>query len=56
MDQQLQNMLAQLGESPPMSAADLISLQNQMATYTAAATNITKEVSDTLKSVTQKIG
>jgi hypothetical protein len=59
MDQQLQNMLAQLGESQQMSAADLISLQSQMATYTVAAeaaTNITKEVSDTLKSITQKIG
>jgi hypothetical protein len=59
MDQQLQNMLAQLGDSQQMSVADMISLQYQMATYTVAAdaaTNITKEVSDTLKSISPKIG
>jgi hypothetical protein len=58
MSAQLAATLAELG-SQPVSAADMVALQTQMAQYTVAAdavSAILKEYSDTMKSVVQKIG
>ena len=57
-EQQLQRMLTHLGDESPISVADMVALQRQMADYTIAGQTLSaimKDMSDTFKSVVQKI-
>jgi hypothetical protein len=59
VQQALAAELDRVGQMPPSGVADMVQLQYEMANYTVAGQTLSaimKDMSDTLKAVTQHIG